>query len=71
MKIKLVGQSTSAELTSGKLYEVEEYDKMTDGTTAHGAWITADNDTEYYVLFNGKQSICAHLTEGSYWEVEE
>lgn len=71
MKLKLIGESTSAELTSGNLYEVDECDKMTDGTTAHGAWITADNDTEYYVLFNGKESICAHLTDGSYWEVVE
>lgn len=71
MKLKLVGESTSVELTSGNLYEVSEYDKMTDGTRAHGAWITSDNDTEYYVLFNAEESICAHLTEGSYWEVVE
>lgn len=71
MKLKLIGDTASPGIMPGKWYEINEYDKMTADDTAHGAWITADNEQDYYVLFNGKESICSHLTEGSYWEFEE
>lgn len=71
MKLKLIGETTSSGIAPDKWYDINKYDEMTDEDIAHGAWITADNGQDYYVLFNGKESICAHLKVGSYWEFQE
>lgn len=69
MKVKMVGCADSLFLSPDKEYKVNSYEPETSLTRCDGAWITVDNGDEYYIIFKGKDSICNHLTEGSYWEV--
>lgn len=69
MKVKMNGFANSSFLSTDKEYKVNSYEPETGLTCCAGAWITADNGDEYYIIFKDQNSICSHLTEGSYWEL--
>ena len=69
MKVKMIGCANSLFLSANKEYKVNNYEPETELTSGAGAWITGDNGEEYYIIFKDQDSICSHLTEGSYWEV--